>query len=244
MTGAFVFDMAGFLMSAPALWTTGSYLAAAGVATGIVAAIPGLIDLIYTVPPKSSGRKRAIRHMLSMISAMVIFAFSRWVRGDAANPPDVLLLGIEGIGVLALMFGGWLGGTLVSRNQVSVDHRYANAGKWQDQSVPAPIGDEPVTVDAAGLEVDQMRLVRVGSRRIVVGRTAEGFVAFDDRCTHRGGSLAGGVMICGTVQCPWHGSQFAAATGEVKAGPAKENISAYRVEAVGEKLRVFGVATR
>ncbi|HEU4747407.1 MAG TPA: Rieske (2Fe-2S) protein, partial [Gemmatimonadaceae bacterium] len=152
------------------------------------------------------------------------------------------LLGLEGIGVIALMIGAWHGGTLVSRNQVSVDHRYANAGKWKDESVARPTGDAPVVVGAKGLEVDQMRLVRVGDKRIVVGRTAEGYVAFDDHCTHRGGSLAGGVMICGTVQCPWHGSQFAVATGEVKAGPAKEKISAYRVEAAGEDLRIFGVA--
>lgn len=241
MTGAFVFDTTGLLMRAPGLWTTGSYLAVAGVATGIVAAIPGLIDFFYTVPPRSSGRKRAIKHMLLMISAMVIFAFSRWIRGDAANPPDILLLGIEGIGVLLLMIGGWHGGTLVTRNQVSIDHRYANAGKWHEESVALPTDGGPVVVEVRELGVDQMRLVRVGDKRIVVARTADGYVAFDDHCTHRGGSLAGGVMICGIVQCPWHGSQFAVTTGDVKAGPAKEKISAYRVEAAGEKLRVFGV---
>ena len=37
-------------------------------------------------------------------------------------------------------------------------------------------------------------------------------------------------MICGTVQCPWHGSQFDVRTGKVKAGPAKEGIKTYRVE--------------
>lgn len=242
MTGALVFDVAGVFLNAPALWSTGAHLAFAGVVTGVVAAIPGVIDFIYTVPPNSSGKKRALRHMLSMVSAMVLFAFARWLRGDAGNQPDTMILGIEALGAIALMVGGWLGGTLVSRNQVSVDHRYANAGKWRDESVPAPIGDDPVTVDTAKLEVDQLRLVRVGHKRIVIGRTADGFVAFDDRCTHRGGSLAGGVMICGTVQCPWHGSQFDASTGQVKAGPARENISVYRVEASGGKLRVFGVA--
>ena len=130
MIGAFAFDIAGIAMTSPALWTTGAHLGVAGVATGIIAAIPGLIDFTFTVPPNSSGRKRAIKHMLLMISAMLIFAFSRWIRGDAANPPDILLLGLEGIGVLALLAGGWHGGTLVSRNQISVDHRYANAGKW------------------------------------------------------------------------------------------------------------------
>ena len=70
----------------------------------------------------------------------------------------------------------------------------------------------------------------MGDRRIVLGRTEDGYVAFDDRCTHRGGSLAGGAMICGTVQCPWHGSQFDVRTGAVEAGPAEEAIATYRVE--------------
>lgn len=243
MTGAFVFDLAGVFMDAPRLWTTGAHLAVAGVGTGLIAAVPGLVDLIYTVPPNSSGKKRAIKHMLLMVSAMVLFAVARWLRGDSVNEPDTVLLGIEGIGVLVLMIGGWHGGTLVSRNQVSVDHRYANAGKWKEQSVVPPTGNEPVVVDVAGLEIDQMRLLHVGNKRIVVGRTANGYAAFDDRCTHRGGSLAGGTMICGTVQCPWHGSQFDVSTGEVKAGPAKEKISTYRVEANASKLRIFGVAT-
>lgn len=242
MTGAFVFDLAGVLMNARSLWTTGAHLALAGVATGVVAAMPGLVDFIYTVPPNSSGKKRAFRHMLSMVSAMVMFALARWLRGDAANQPDAILLGLEALGVITLMVGGWLGGTLVSRNQVSVDHRYANAGKWQEESVAAPMGDDPITVGAGDLQVDQLRLLRVGDKRIVLGRTADGYVAFDDRCTHRGASLADGAMICGTVQCPWHGSQFDVATGEVKAGPAKENISVYRVEATDGRLRISGVA--
>ena len=80
------------------------------------------------------------------------------------------------------------------------------------------------------LQVNQMKLVRSGNRRIVVGRTEDGYVAFDDFCSHRGGSLADGVMICNTVQCLWHGSQFDVKTGAVKSGPAKKSISTYRVE--------------
>lgn len=67
-----------------------------------------------------------------------------------------------------------------------------------------------------------MKLLRIGNKRIVLARSEQGYVAFDDRCTHRGGSLAGGVMICGAVQCLWHGSQFDVSTGKVKAGPERE----------------------
>jgi nitrite reductase/ring-hydroxylating ferredoxin subunit len=69
-----------------------------------------------------------------------------------------------------------------------------------------------------------MKLIRVGERRIVLACTERGHVAFDDRCTHKGGPLSDGVLACGTVQCPWHGSQFEAKTGAVAQGPAREPI--------------------
>jgi nitrite reductase/ring-hydroxylating ferredoxin subunit len=80
------------------------------------------------------------------------------------------------------------------------------------------------------LQVNQMKLLRVGGHRIVLAHTDDGYVAFEDRCTHAGGSLAGGVLICGTVQCPWHGSQFDVQTGRVKAGPAERAIKTFGTE--------------
>ena len=75
-----------------------------------------------------------------------------------------------------------------------------------------------------------MKLIHVKGKRIVIAKTEDAYVAFDDHCTHKGGSLAGGSMICGTVQCPWHGSQFSVIDGEVKAGPARTAIKTYNTE--------------
>ena len=75
-----------------------------------------------------------------------------------------------------------------------------------------------------------MKLLHVGDERVVLARTSDRWVAFDDRCPHRGGSLAGGTMACGTVTCPWHGSQFAVREGTVLAGPSEEGIATYPVE--------------
>jgi nitrite reductase/ring-hydroxylating ferredoxin subunit len=79
------------------------------------------------------------------------------------------------------------------------------------------------------LKVNAMKLLHIGEKRIVLARTEQQYVAFDDRCPHRGGSLAGGSLMCGTVQCPWHGSQFSVHKGTVSAGPAKEGINTYTV---------------
>ncbi|MBL7932522.1 MAG: Rieske (2Fe-2S) protein [Bacteroidia bacterium] len=66
------------------------------------------------------------------------------------------------------------------------------------------------------LKTNQIKLFRINGRRIVVAKAEEGLFAFEDRCTHQGASLADGVVICGTVQCPWHGSQFNIKNGTVK----------------------------
>lgn len=75
-----------------------------------------------------------------------------------------------------------------------------------------------------------------------MGRDEHGIVAFEDHCTHRGGSLAGGVMICGTVHCPWHGSQFQVRSGRCVAGPAKENIKVFPVREERGKVYLVSIA--
>src|SRR5207244_12487456 len=111
------------------------------------------------------------------------FVFRDWttLRAGAA----VRLL--EGAGVALVTWGGWMGGTLVYRNQIGVDHRHAQAGKWREATVDARPGEPTAVAGAEDLKTGQMMLVHAGGRRIALGRTDEGYAAFDDRCTHRGG---------------------------------------------------------
>lgn len=225
LIGAFAFDVLSVVNHNTGFWQTGKYLELAGVLTALVAAVPGVVDYFGVVPPQSSAKKRATLHALINISLVVVFA-AAFILRDNINTTLVLVM--EGIGVIMLFVSGWLGGTLVYRNQIGVDPRYANAGKWKEASFSAGANViEVATTDE--LDTDQMKLLHIGERRIVLGKTETKFVAFNDRCPHKGGSLAGGMMICGTVQCPWHGSQFSCETGDVKAGPAKDKIESYQI---------------
>ena len=236
LAGGFLFDILGVLLEHPALWSVGFYLTISGVGAGLLAAIPGFIDYFFTVPPKSSGKERATRHMLAMLAVVTLFAIAWFLRDGSASTPSTITLALEAIGAALLGIGGWMGGTLVGRNLISVDHRYANAGRWKETAYRVE-GKEPIVVAGSEeLEVNQMKLLHIGGKRIVLGRTEDGYVAFDDSCTHAGGSLAGGVMICGTVQCLWHGSQFDVASGKVQAGPAKAALKTYRVELRGSEV--------
>jgi nitrite reductase/ring-hydroxylating ferredoxin subunit len=190
------------------------------------------------VPPNSSAKNRATYHMAVNVAALLAFVVGWFFRDWSSLTPGWAVVVLEAVGVGLVTWGGYMGGTLVYRNQIGVDHRYAEAGKWREATVEGAPGQSVVVAKADELKVDQIKLLRVGDRRIVLARTEGGYVAFDDRCTHRGGSLAGGVMTCGTVACPWHGSQFDVRTGAVKAGPAEQPIGTYRVEQAGGEVRL------
>jgi hypothetical protein len=150
-----------------------------------------------------NAQKRATDHMFANLSALMLFAAAR--AGHAKNDrPSWWRIASEVCGSGLMTVAGWMGGTLVYRNQIAVDHRYAGAGKWRSQTI-APARAEAGLVDVGAddqLESDQMTLLHVGQRRIVLARNGERYLAFDDRCTHKGGPLSDGSLACGTVQCP------------------------------------------
>jgi uncharacterized membrane protein/nitrite reductase/ring-hydroxylating ferredoxin subunit len=229
LTGGLLFDLIGTFTIQPGLSETGAYLTIAGLAAGLLAAVPGVIDYLHSVPPESSAKTRATRHAALNVSALVLFALAFATR-DGLWHPTIPTLAIELLGAALLVYAGWLGGTLVTRNLISVDHRYAQLGKWQEAELTTQAGAPVVVAHVNDLKENQMKLLHVNGRRLVLARTAAGYRAFDDRCTHRGGSLAGGVLICGTVQCLWHGSQFDVSSGAVTCGPASLPIRTYEIE--------------
>ena len=216
---------------------TASHMSLLGIGAALGAAIPGLIDYVFAVPPKSSAKKRATNHMIANVSALGLFALARAGRRHDEDPPAAWAIAAELAGMSLMTAAGWMGGTLVYRNQIGIDHRYANAGKYRIET-PRVSGE---TIDAAAadeLQVGQMKLLRVEGRRIALARTERGYAAFDDRCTHKGGPLSDGALVCDTVQCPWHGSQFDVMTGRVVEGPADEPIASYAVEERDGRVRI------
>jgi uncharacterized membrane protein/nitrite reductase/ring-hydroxylating ferredoxin subunit len=234
-SGTVFFDILWLVGGQGSFGTTAHYLLIAGIIMAVITAIPGFIDFLYTVPPASSAKKRGATHGLLNLCMLALFALALVFRPDAQ--PGVLSLVLECVGLVIMGIAGWLGGTMVHRNQIGVDPRYAFAGKWKEIRAKAENG----IVDAGtgdDLKRDQMKLIRVEGKRIVLAKASDGFVAFDDHCTHRGGSLAGGMMICDTVQCPWHGSQFDVKTGAVKAGPADKKAAVYRLEVIKGRILI------
>ena len=223
----FIFNLIGVARDNSALWAAGFYCVIAGCITAVLAAIAGTLDWWTVVPPQSSAKSRGLIHGLLNVLALALFIYVAARQGGAAGEPDEITLAAMAIGVVVLGISGWLGGTLVYRNQIGVDHRYAGAGKFKMRSLTSwgrPVCNQSELADG------QMLLACIGSERIVIGRCSEGLFAYSDRCTHRGGSRADGALVGCTVQCPWHGSQFDIRNGRVVSGPAEEKINIYDTE--------------
>ncbi|HET9181031.1 MAG TPA: DUF2231 domain-containing protein [Candidatus Angelobacter sp.] len=218
---AFIFNLIGVSQGNQMLWAAGFYCVIAGCVGAALAALPGAIDWATVVPPKSSAKQRGLIHGCINVAALLLFITVAYRQGSAAAQPDGLNLVLMAIGIIMIGISGWLGGTLVYRNQIGIDHRYAGAGKLKQRTLSG--WDRPVC-NQSELADGQLLLAQVGNERVVVGRCSEGLFAFSDHCTHRGGPLSDGALVDCTVQCPWHGSQFDIRTGRVVAGPAEEKI--------------------
>jgi nitrite reductase/ring-hydroxylating ferredoxin subunit/uncharacterized membrane protein len=213
----------------------------AGLVGALAAAVPGAIDYFAVIPPQSSAKKRGATHGLINLSLTALYGLNWLLRARSPRKWGRWLgtpLSIAGFG--GLLYSSWLGGTLVYRNQIGVDHRGPNASKWQESGPIEALPGEAVAVGRLEEfeKPGQMKLVHLNGHRIVVARSGDRIVAFQDRCTHRGGPLSDGVLACDVVTCPWHGSQFSVETGKLVNGPAEQRIEVYPAVLDGETIRI------
>jgi uncharacterized membrane protein len=117
---ALVCDLVYVLRLGGEMWANAAFIAVGGgVAGALLAAIPGLIDLLSLQDPRV--KRIGLWHMTLNLAAVALFAWNFWVRwqhGPTADPP--LLLTVLGVAVISA--SGWLGGDLVYVHGVAV-HR-------------------------------------------------------------------------------------------------------------------------
>jgi len=82
----------------------------------------------------------------------------------------------------------------------------------------------------ASLPVDSMLVGHVGEEEVLLVRTKADVFALAAHCTHYHGPLADGLVVDGTVRCPWHHACFDLHSGEALRAPAFEPLACWRVE--------------
>jgi nitrite reductase/ring-hydroxylating ferredoxin subunit len=84
----------------------------------------------------------------------------------------------------------------------------------------------------------EMKMVRLGRKRLAIYNIDGEFFATDDTCTHEEASLSEGILYDDIVECPLHGAAFNVRTGEVEAFPAVVPLQTYELQVVGDEIQV------
>lgn len=152
-------------------------------------------------------------HAVANGAALSLMLASIGLRGRGRAPAG-RLASLAGWACMAA--GGYLGGHLVYRQRIGVDHA--------DRS-PEPRDFTPV-LRLDELEEDRPRRVAVRDAEagrevgIVLVRHRGQVHAMGARCSHLGGPLDQGWVLEGRLVCPWHGSRYDLATGQPASGPS------------------------
>lgn len=104
-----------------ATWSLVAYYTMVGGLIGaLVAAIPGLIDLMAIRDPKA--RRIGIAHMVINLVVVGLYVANLFIRGgDSYDVTRGIALSVAGVGLLCV--SGWLGGELVYIYGVAVEGR-------------------------------------------------------------------------------------------------------------------------
>ena len=174
-----------------------------GLAGAVGAAVTGMTDWQHTV---ADERRVGLLHGLLNLSATGLYAMSLAFRLRGARRAGRAL---GGVGFTIALGAAYLGGHLVYRKRVGVDH--APRADW---------GDFVAALPEAELRESAPMRVEVRGVPVVLVRRAGRIHALADSCAHLGGPLSEGQVDDVAIRCPWHGSRFALDDGSVLEGPS------------------------
>lgn len=115
-----VFDLIARFGGMPKLHEAAFYMIAAGVISGLLAAVFGLIDFL-AIPKGTRAKRIGALHGTGNVIVVALFAVSWLLRRDAPAEPELLAIVISAAAAALATITGWLGGELVARLGVGVD---------------------------------------------------------------------------------------------------------------------------
>jgi uncharacterized membrane protein len=131
LSGAWAFRLAARARGSQALEQTADHLRTAGLASAVIAAVPGIVDYFGSVPD-GPPKRTATLHAISNSSALVCFTAAAAAARRGDHTRDVVTR-FESVGTALLCVGGWLGGHLSYHHRIGVveehEHRAGIPGE-------------------------------------------------------------------------------------------------------------------
>jgi nitrite reductase/ring-hydroxylating ferredoxin subunit/uncharacterized membrane protein len=191
---------------------------------GILASLPtaasGASDWSDTM---GAERRVGLLHAALNTVALGAFATSWVLRRSPGRGRLTTLVGLGFIGA-----SGWLGGHLSYAMGVGVDTTAFSSppSDWTD------VGAEDELTDG------EPHAFTAGELSILVVRRDGALSAIGNRCTHRGAPLDEGPVVGDCIECPWHGSRFRLADGQIERGPASRPQPVFEARVVAGRVQV------
>ena len=191
------------------------------------AVLAGLTDHKDVDP--GDARNMATLHGLTNIVATIGYTIAFFVRfaGGVGAGRWISL-----VAFLVLATGAFIGGHLVYKYGIMVNHNAFSGGRRAKEFTPI--------LPAAALSEGTPTKAALGPTNLVLVRRGDVVYALKATCTHAGGPLAEGTLNGDTITCPWHSSVFRLSDGAVRHGPAQTREIAYRARINEGQVEVQG----
>jgi nitrite reductase/ring-hydroxylating ferredoxin subunit/uncharacterized membrane protein len=193
-----------------------------GTLSAVPTALSGLAD--FSTFPDWSANTATWHAALNTVNfGLYLWSVTERKRGNRARG---VLLSSLALGLTCV--SAWLGGKLVYRAKVGVDHsdRFEQPKTWK-----------PV-LDAIDLPPRQPKRVDFEGKGILLYRNAGQIHAIGSVCSHAGGPLEDGKFHGSCVQCPWHDSVFDMRDGHIVHGPATSNQPAFETRVKNGQIEI------
>lgn len=212
-TAALVLDTVDMIAPRPAGFRQAAQMSVGlGVVGGIGGALTGLTDWQHT---HDDARRAGMLHGALNTVALSLYGLS-WRDRRRGRHGRSRITSTLGYGLT--IASSYLGGRLVFRHRVGVDH--VDGRLTPREFVPVLTEtelaeDSPTAVDCSGVPVV---LIRHEGRISALG----------GQCPHLGAPMAEGWLYRDQFVCPWHGSRFDLQTGAATSGPATSPLSSFQ----------------
>jgi apoptosis-inducing factor 3 len=98
--------------------------------------------------------------------------------------------------------------------------------------------DLEMGVAASDFDTRPMLVGRVGKEQVLVVKRGDEYFAVAALCTHYHGHLVEGLLVDGSIRCPWHHACFDLKTGSVERGPALDPLDRWQVDHQDDRIFV------